>query len=328
MILALQASQLSVAASTFADSVASLERDLESIAARVQEMAEGGRSLLGASTGEQDSFFLQMEGSFTSILKLLDTCTGARAGMGETAGRLEETIARMRESVAEIRGIEIRIQRIATNAAIRACHIGANGNALDVVAVAMQRLAAESNAGTEAVAGALDAMSGAAARVAGRGGSGAAQESAGSGEVAPGMTRAIGELHSSSESSFARVHQIAALGTRLAADARSVRAGFTAGPMVAEVVRRAMRELEGLAAQAGAAPAEGAGAEAAEAAVAPHLESLASRYTMQHERDVHDAVVRRETGEGGTREVREPVLVASGESTGGDDGLGDNVELF
>src|SRR5260370_42059805 len=74
----------------------------------------------------------------------------------------------MRASVAEVRGIEIRIQRIATNATIRATHIGTRGDALNVIAEVMHRVALDSNANTEIVAGALDAMTDAAGRVSGR----------------------------------------------------------------------------------------------------------------------------------------------------------------
>ena len=68
-------------------------------------------------------------------------CAAAQGEVESTAASLEETICSMQDSVDEIRSIEIRIQRIATNATIRATHIGTAGNALNVIAEAMQRLA-------------------------------------------------------------------------------------------------------------------------------------------------------------------------------------------
>ena len=167
-ILALQSSQLCGAAGVFASSVGRMERDLEGMARRVQGMAEAGRTLMGISDDEHDSFFLRMEDHFTAILKMLGICTTGQAEMESTAANLAETINRMRASVAEVRGIEIRIQRIATNATIRATHIGTRGDALNVIAEVMHRLALDSNANTEIVAGALDAMTDAAGRVSGR----------------------------------------------------------------------------------------------------------------------------------------------------------------
>jgi methyl-accepting chemotaxis protein len=311
-ILTLQCSQLSGAAGIFAASVERLQRDLESIAGRVLEMAEASRALMGVSADDQDSFFLRMEGRLTAILKMLDICSAAQAEMGHTSASLEESVARMRESVAVIREIEIRIQRIAVNAMIRATHIGAAGNALNAIAEVMQKLALESNASTEDAAGTLDAMSAAAGCVCG-GVDGAAL---GAGEVIGEMRNAVLELHSSSERSFSHVNQIAALGAHLAEDIGAVRGGFSAGRLFAEVVGRARGELERIGAQAGQESPEGA-ADVPEV----RLESLTRRYTMQTEREVHQSAAR-----GLASESAVPTAASSAALADGD--LGDNVELF
>ena len=167
-LLTLQSSQLGGAAELFAASMEGMERDLESIAVRVQEMANASRSLMGISTEDENSFFLQMEGQFTAILKMLGSCAAAQGEVESTAASLEETISSMQDSVGEIRSIEIRIQRIATNATIRATHIGKAGNALNVIAEVMQRLDLDSNANTEDVAEKLAEMRNAAHSVSGR----------------------------------------------------------------------------------------------------------------------------------------------------------------
>lgn len=314
-ILSLQSSQLAKAAGIFASSIERIERDLESIAARVQEMAEASRALMGISGDDQDSFFLRMEGHFTAILRMLSSCAAAQAEMGSMAAGLEETIGRMRDSVAEIRGIEIRLQRTAVNAVIRAARIGATGNALNVIAEGIQRLALDSNANTEDAAGTLEAMSEAARRVSG-GSGGAASDARGStNEVIERMRRAILELHSSSESSFSRVNQIAASGAGLAAAIGAARGGFSAGALFAQVVHRARGELERIGAQAGDGPLESAGAAATE-----QLEGLAKRYTMQTEREVHESVARGSA-------IAEALAAPPGTAIGDGD-LGDNVELF
>src|ERR1022692_2409471 len=110
--------------------------------------------------------------------------------MGSVAAKLAENIGEMRESVGEIRGIEIRIRRIATNATIRAIHLGAARDALNVIAEVMQRLALDSNTNTEDVAGALDAMSDAANRVSG-----------GRGHAAPGADSETDEVRSEEHTS-------------------------------------------------------------------------------------------------------------------------------
>jgi hypothetical protein len=317
-ILTLQSSQLVGAAETFVGSAERMRRDLESIAARAREMAEASRALMGISEGEQDSFFRQMEGHFTGILKMLDSCTATQAEMESTAGHLEETISGMRDSVAEIRGIEIRIQRIATNATIRATHIGATGNSLNVIAEIMQSLALDSNTNTEQVADTLVAMSAAALDVSGGHNSNGMGAHGGRYEAINGMRRMVLDMHSSSERSYSRVDEIAVLGARLAEGIEELLQGFSAASLFARVVEHACGELDRIKGQS-QGESEGVG----EVATTLQLETLARRYTMQTERDVHESLVR-------GLEVALPEVTPAespAESVGGED-LGDNVELF
>jgi methyl-accepting chemotaxis protein len=315
-ILSLQSSQLSSAARVFASSTARIESDLETISGRVRDIAETSHALMGISGDEQNSFFLEMEGSFTAILKTVGTCATAQTQTQATAANLEESLVRMRQSVADIRGIEIQIQRIAINATIRATHIGAAGNALTVIAEVMQRLALDSNRNTEEVAEALDRMSDAARGVSGDSGHRACAIQPGPNGAIEEMRVALLELHSSSACSFSRVAQIAALGSRLGEDVGTLRSGFSAGRLFAEVVHRACGELERIGAHAGAAVLEGL-----EAAPVGGLEDFAKRYTMQAERDVHESMAGGSLAAPSTAIDESRVPVADGD-------LGDNVEFF
>ena len=171
-----------------------MERDLESIAVRAEETAGLSKALMGVSARDQDSFFLEMESRFAAILKTLGACATGETAMTATAAGLQETIGKMRDSIEEIRGIELRIHRIAINATIRATHIGAAGRGLSVIGEAMLRLAIDSSAATEDVARALDAMSEGARRV-----SAGATSCAESELMGEAMRRTIMELHSMSE---------------------------------------------------------------------------------------------------------------------------------
>jgi hypothetical protein len=321
IVLNLQSRHLSEAARIFAASIERLEGDLNSIAARIESTAEASRALLGISGdgaiddpsgGGQDSFFVKMEGQFSAILGMLGSCTAAQAEMESTAASLEETIRHMAASIEEIRGIEIRIQRISTNASVWATHIGASGIALNVIAEVMQRLALDSNKSTEEVAQALKTMSDAAGRVTERAGDSAPGAQPVTDRVIEEMRRTVAELHASSESSLSRVKEIVALGARLAGDIGAVRSGFSAGTMLAGTVDRVLSELEEIGAQA--APGA-AGVDPAQA-----LEHYARTYTMQRERDVHHAVI------AGTELPEAPIEVAKNASEAGD--LGGNIELF
>jgi hypothetical protein len=303
-VIALQCSQLSGAARTFAESVGHMETSLGSISRRAQDMAEASRSLMGISDGERESFFLEMERQCTDILKMLGSCQEEQAQMETTAGVLCEDIGAMRGSVAQIRGIELSIQRIALNATIRAAHIGAAGNTLDVIAAVMQGLARDSNANTETVGRSLEQMSAALDRDSG---ASAAWATAQSGNLVSELRRTILDLHSASESSFSRVNQITEMGAGMAGEIGAIAGSMSAGSIFATTTARVLASLECF-----AAPGEYGGATPAE-----HLQALSDRYTMQAERDVHQAVL------GGVAQTShsEPAVAV-------EDDLGDNIELF
>jgi hypothetical protein len=314
IILTLQSRQLSEAARLFAASVGRMLGDLDRIAVRAESTPEASRSLLGISSDGQESFFLKLETQFSAIVKMLDACITALSGMEATGVSLNETIGHMRNSVAEIRGTEIRIQRISTNATIRATHIGAAGVALNKIAEVMQRLALESSGTTEGAAGTLNEMSDAAGRVSG----GAETAASLTKEVIDEMRTTIGQLHSSSESSFSRVNEIVALSARLAGELAALRSGFSAGRMFAETVERARIELESM----GAGHADVA-SKSSSAETAQKLERFAATYTMQRQREVHESVV------GGSPVPDAPLFTLRTERSVVKEGdLGENVELF
>jgi hypothetical protein len=316
-VLTLQCMQLSEAARIFATSIERMEHDLDGIAGRSEVRPEAGRALPGMADGGisvdgQGSFFLKMEGEFSAILSMLGSCAAAQGEMESTAFSLEEMIGQMRSSIAEIRATEIRIQRISTNASVQATHLGAPGVALNVIAEVMQRLALDSNRTTEEVAATLDAMSDAASRVSGRSPDPASGALSITSHVIAEMRRAVEELHASSESSFGRVNQIMELGARLAGDIGAVRSGFSAGAMFAATVQRVRGELEEIGSRLSKTSLRAAPAQA--------LQHYGGNYTMQAERDVHQAVAT------GSALPPVPAEVSKNASTDGE--LGDNIELF
>ncbi|MEO8596777.1 MAG: hypothetical protein ABI759_25890 [Candidatus Solibacter sp.] len=304
-VLRLQSSQTARAGAMFTESAQRLKSELRGVAGRVQEMARASQELTGSYSGGRESFFLQMETHFTAILKVLDLCTEAEAEADAMAAPLSEAIARMQEGAEEMRGIEYRIQRIATNASVRAAHLGRAGDALDVIAGAMLRLALESNLQTETVTEMLAAMR---AQVQ-RGAVEAVPEAAGQAtELAGEVRRTVMELHSASEASFGCLHQIVATGSRLADEIASVCAGFTVDARFSAVTSRACAELAAMAA------ACGGGTE-----TAASLDDLAARYTMQVEREVHASATGAEAQE---------VEMAGATPQGEADDFGANIELF
>jgi len=90
----------------------------------LQNASESVRALTGVSGDDQGSFFQEMETQLSTALKMLGTCTAARMEMDSTSPAFLAPARECRKSVAGIGGTEIQIQRISTNATIRATHIG------------------------------------------------------------------------------------------------------------------------------------------------------------------------------------------------------------
>jgi hypothetical protein len=321
-VVHLQAMQLSSAERAFASSVARTRGGLEDIASRVLEMSETSRSLMGLDSQAHDSFFLQMERCCSAILEAIGTCRTESGQIQSMAAQLEETIASMQKSVAEIRDIEIQMQRIAINAAIRAAHIHDEGTALDTIARIMQGLVLESSKNTEDAADALDAMTCSIHGLSWNPETMSADRGKAR-NILDEMRGAVRELHASSESSYERVNQIAGLGATLGDGIRTVLSGFTAGELFAEVVTRSRTELQQLLLGSADSAIEDSdlGIDTSSEAFSASLERFASNYTMQAERDVHrSAAVGDDLGEA-VSVGEAAVAVEEGD-------LGDNVELF
>ena len=318
-VLALQSAQLADADEKFSASVASVERNLEGIARHVLEMVEESRALSGLHKDEEGSFFLPMEQHCRTILAGLGDAAKAEAATQVTKKGLADNIGRMRGSIQEIQYIEPKMRRMALNARISAFHLGATGSALDVLAGSVQKLASECRDRSEFLVASLDSMSEAATDSRGECGPDPAGEQANGDECTDGLRRAVEELHSATERSFARISQIVTHGDRLAEDLAAARMNFSVGTLFARAVARARETIKGIreSAQSGLPRDDSENSDS-------RLADFASHYTMQAELDVHQSLTRAVAGTAPDTAQVDGQNSPPGEA----DELGDNVEFF
>jgi len=316
-IVTLQSSQLADAAKKFAASVASIARSLDDIATHVLQMADESRKLSGLSADEHDSFFVQIEQACTAILASLGQCAKTQAATRVTSSGLSETIGRMDESIQEIQAIEHQMQRMGMNARIEATQTGATGNALGVLAEAIQKLAFESRQRSDSLIEAVGSMRQAATRLSGPG------EPAPSGESSQdayleGMRTAVAEMHSSSERSFAQIGQIIVRGTSLREELSKTSQSFSVGTLFAEAVSHAQKMLAEIGVAVGSASMHGT------EGLDRGLVDFAKHYTMQAEIDVYESITRGVGGPANVSVQAKQSELSSKETKG----LGDDVEFF
>lgn len=301
-ILAVQSSQLADAGEKFGASVAAVAHNLDEIARHVHEMAEESRTMSGLSEDEKNSFFLEMERGCTAVLSSISRCADSERVTDASGNGMGEIIGRMHRSLEEIQAVEIQVQRMAVNASIRAAHIGVSGDPLGVLAAAMQQTASDCAQRSAVLTKSLDAMGHAAARLSGAHG----PADGDNGESLEELRTAVGEMHSTSEQSFARIAQIVLRGSRLSEELSATRNGFTVGALFADEINRARGLLTALEKQYSA----GGSVSSAHRDVA--LKDFSRHYTMQAEREVHDGVFG----------------IAAASRAEESEGMADNVEFF
>jgi hypothetical protein len=277
----LQKAQLKSAAAAFAQSAQKIDRDLDSIAARVGEMAGASQRILGVDNREKNSFLDDMQGRFATILRAVGEAHSWERTTRSIIAELEKLSYRLRASVTEVQAIELQLSRISINAAISASHIGAPGEPLNVVAGSMQMLQMECASRSRDAAVDLDSIGESIASLTDGGVHSADADS--SAVLVAGLRNSLDELGTASVSSADAAACVAKLAGALCGNLQAARGYAGIGLMFVETVSRCCDVLDRVAARAQPVWLHGL-----RKFHAPVIEDE-QRYTMQAERDVHDA---------------------------------------
>lgn len=310
-ICALQQAQLDNARTSFSDAVSTLRRELAAIAASVRGVGQrtGGfsdESCLGEDCGGT-AVLDHMERSVAEIAARMLSLAEQGERMGHVMGEVAEMVAQMSVFLEDIEDVGDEIELIALNASIRAAHTGEKGKALGVLASSIQRLSQDAGESTTALATLLREVDGVAGQLKTYATAylDSSRVSEISGEL-EGLTHGLREVNGEAARLFAGVGTACAeLASRvdhavedMGFDAQ-VAAGLSdAADDVGEMAGMLRERL----------PAS------ARAAAARRLAAMRDRYTMEQERVLHGRVLG-----GGHAETP---------AGGGEDGYGDNVELF
>lgn len=310
-VLTLQTSQIGSADQHFTEAAESLRSSLTSLAGRIRSI---GVAISGiAGDGVSETPLSRLEAGVATVKSELGDFAGQGEALGNIMDSVVETISGMGGAIEAIEEVGAEIELIAINASIKAAHTGSAGAALGVLALAIQRLSADARDQTNAVARILGDIASASKGL---------QENAGRYNDQTEAWRVVDELDvvlaetadaaRHCQELFTALHQASVTwGGRAEELAHGIAFDREIGRSLA-AIRGA---LEGqISAARKLVPGGGKGRSA-------RLRQLYDRYTMEAERDVHEAAFGLSPKKTPAR--REALAVAQQPAE-----FGDNVELF
>jgi methyl-accepting chemotaxis protein len=305
-ICELQSAQLRHAAGELDAAVQTIVGNLKEVARMQAGLSVETSGMAGIADQAGGSFFSEMQKDISVVTAALLESSRVNQSLSVAMGAVTDTVGEIACFVGDIEKIGEEIKLIALNAQIKSAYTGEEGAALGVLAEAIQRLSIDAIEHTAAVSGTLQAIIGVTEGLNhGAGCEDSTLESEVCGMVTT-LTALVDVLRGVNETLHRSLSRMDGAVTLLSSEIDQVTAGITVHRKVNQVLEGAVRGLGGIVAEARRiAPAQAGGGNFAE---------LASRYTMNSERKIHQSLIA-----GAAAAQAAPCC---------DDGLGDNVDLF
>jgi len=285
-----------------ADSV--YQKCRQAFGAIVSEVGKLGSSLSNLESGE-DFAAPTRKNPFSSLVTALDNLDGIlEKGRGlvdrvqKGAAYASETGARLADYTEEVHKISLRTQLMALNAVVKAAHLGQDGTTLEVLAQEVRTLSVQSGDFVSDMSTVLERLSESAVDRSSQ----EQKEEGTSDEANLKITETYDEFRRRASDSLTKAGDI---GTAIS----RIQGSLAFLPALSEEVNGCIEELEGIIQTL--APLAGT----PDTSLMESKRIVEDRYTMQHERDIHERIM--ETGGD-----------SSDETSGGEDGRRNEIELF
>lgn len=322
----IQRAQLEHAGSEAVSAVKRIIAGLDDINRQVGEMCEETRKLVNEADASGSSFVSSLERGFSLIAQSLGEYDRINDQLSGTIDHAAQTIGAMSAFIDEIEKISIEIRMIALNACIRAAHVGEHGAALGVLADTIHDLSAETTHHADAISTGLKMVIASADDLTSRVRSTGGVNGEGGEHLEGDIARMIEPLHRIDQSTVTLLTRMSEQGRTLSDGIAETSGGIEVHRQFDREIRQLNVDLGGVVAQMRTLlPADSASEKTGE------WERLEDRYTMNREREVHRLVM------GGATAVL-PVAIMNAPADGspdeekkvddGEEGLGDNVEMF
>ena len=315
----LQSAQLRHASSALYGAVCSIVDNLRDVARQQTEMADATLTVTGVADSTENSFVNSLSRGLSSVTAVLASCARDDQEMSSTMKKVSGTIGEIAGFVTDIEEVGSEIDLIALNAQIKAAHTGREGAALGVLAEAIKRLSLDAVIQTESVSQTLSQVKTVTEHL--------FKEKAGDQDQQLSQVTAMeNELNEILNTLGCMNADLGAILTglnlkvcSLTDDVERTTGGINVHQQAARMAEEVIAALDRIVAHA--RELEPASTEFKE-----NLRHMEERYTMESERHIHEAIVRRRGGGAGSAE--KIATVTEVRTEGAESEFGDNVDLF
>lgn len=320
----LQYAQLQNANEDFVAAIEHILKNLDDVALYAGSISEEIMQISGRTESNAGSFIVEMERDVDYLSSSIGAFARIKQDLSEAMNTMTRTAADMSGYMKEMEKISIEMQILALNASIHSAHIGDQGKSLSTLADSIHRLAAQTiTMVTEIVTNLQEAVFNAEKLVVM-----ANQESSDSNRKTAQIKNSLDEmllpLKTMEKEIEALLPRIDRSGKSLTLDIRALISEINIHHAVSSSIEAVEVSLEKAVRKMKVREVAGDKPRL--------LEDLASRYTMNSEREMHlvaAGIIPEQLPAG--HDVTDPEVVpdkAKTEAGKDDDGLGDNVELF
>jgi methyl-accepting chemotaxis protein len=319
----LQKAQLSDAENKFVHAVDAIVENLRGVVKNVFRILEDIQKITGGTDLIASTFLSNIESGTTAVIGKLEDTGRAEGEFVDAMGELSSAVSTISGLVDDIEEIGEEIELIAVNARVKSAHTGVEGAPLGVIAEAIWHLSIDATSQKTTISELLREVV-----TATEGLQAAVREGTGDGDS--DSRSIIGELSGLLDELKGMNDGVVGLVKEIEEGSRGLSGLIEETIEGISVHRDLRREVSGLAVlfdEVIAAAKRAVSHEELEKARGLSLEYIASNYTMQRERIIHQRVASNVIPFAGRDRVNATPPPPE-EDLACDDGLGDNVELF
>jgi methyl-accepting chemotaxis protein len=313
-ICELQGAQLKNSRNEFNSAIQNIIKHLRQVASNVSDMSTEATKMAGTANRAGSSFLNDIEDYVSLIIDLLKENARLDHELSDAMLRVADKVGELSGFVGDIDQINSEIELIALNARVRAAHTGSKGAPLGVLSEGLQKLSIESHARTGLISDILQNVVGIARQLCGRINESVAEKDERTNQIVLGLGELLGPLREINEKIFSLLNRLDEEGRSLATDIEKSISGITVDKVVSQQVNEIIASIDTIIREARGIVPDSAVRKAI------NLQTLAEKYTMGKERDIHNSLL----APSPYSTPDEAELFGSGY----EDEIGDNIELF